>query len=452
MVDHIETLGRIVELVRTKRAVTRPEIMRVTDLGRTVITQRVDDGLAAGILREEDAAVSTGGRPSRVLGIRPDAGSVLAAVFGASRAHIAVADLAGRVIASEFVRVNVSQGPARVLAQLFGVYDRLQRENALPPLWCGAVGLPGPVDFPRGRTISPPIMPGWHDYPVRERLQEELGVPVWVDNDVNLMALGAWKETRESAMDDVLLVKVGTGVGAGLISQGRLHRGARGAAGDIGHMMAVNQSSVQCRCGKFGCLEAFAGGWALARDGREAALTGASPFLADALARVSAVSLEDVIDGAKAGDPVSGELITRSATLVGAALADLVSLFNPATVFVAGSLARAGDSFVDTIRSVTLRRSFSLATDDMVITRVSLAHQEGALGAAWLALDEIFRPQMLARWISAGSPRGIAAEDGPEGPNVRIRRDELRFPGEITPLYSVVAPESAGRGQSVSGR
>lgn len=442
MVDHTDTLSRVIGLVRTRQAVTRPDLARATDLGRTVIMQRVDEALAAGILREEDAVVSTGGRPSKVLGIRADSGTMLAAVFGASRAHIALTDLAGRIIASEFIVTDISQGPERELSILLSAAERLLEDQQPPPLWGATIGLPGPVDFPRGRAISPPIMPGWHDFPVRERLQSILGVPVWVDNDVNLMTVGAWKETRDAASDDVLLLKVGTGVGAGIISRGQLHRGAQGAAGDIGHMTAVEHSNVQCRCGRFGCLEAYASGWALARDGLESAVDGTSPYLGEVFSRQGSVRMEDVIDAAKAGDRVSRELVLRSATMVGTKLADLLSMFNPATVFVAGSIARMGDMFIDTIRAAALRRSFPLATDQLLITRVSLGHREGALGAAWLGLDEIFSPPMLSRWLGNGSPRGITVADGAPPLSLAAREQALTFPGEVTPLYSPVPADT----------
>ncbi len=137
-------------------------------------------------------------------------------------------------------------------------------------------GLPGPVEFAEGRPVVPPIMPGWDGYPVRERLSARYQVPAWVDNDVNVMALGELRAGIGRGEQELLYIKVGTGIGAGVVSRGRLHRGAQGAAGDIGHVSVLDDDSVLCRCGNTGCLEALVGGYALARDGLAAGRTGRS--------------------------------------------------------------------------------------------------------------------------------------------------------------------------------
>ena len=134
-------------------------------------------------------------------------------------------------------------------------------------LWGIGIGVPGPVEFATGRPVSPPIMPGWDGYPIRERFAARYGAPVWVDNDVNVLALGEWRSGVAAGHDDVVVVKIGTGIGAGIISGGRLHRGAQGSAGDVGHIQVVDDPAVVCRCGNIGCLEALAG-WRGARAAR----------------------------------------------------------------------------------------------------------------------------------------------------------------------------------------
>ena len=144
-------------------------------------------------------------------------------------------------------------------------------------LWGIGIGVPGPVEFGSGRPISPPIMPGWDGYPIRERFTQRYRAPVWVDNDVNLLALGEWRSGVASGHDNVVVVKIGTGIGAGIISDGRLHRGAQGSAGDVGHIQVTDDPAVLCRCGNVGCLEALAGGAALGRAGEAAASTAGAP-------------------------------------------------------------------------------------------------------------------------------------------------------------------------------
>jgi predicted NBD/HSP70 family sugar kinase len=270
-------------------------------------------------------------------------------------------------------------------------------------------------------------MPGWDGYPVGPHLERHFGAPAWVDNDANLMALGAWDRTRHIAGGNVVLIKAGTGIGAGILSRGRLHRGARGAAGDFGHVVVSGESGVQCRCGLFGCLEALAGGWALARDARDAVYARRSTWLQRRLDETGTVTGEDVIQGCLDGDAVCEHLITRSGTLIGQQLATLVSILNPSTVFLAGSLVRSGPRFLDAIASAVKPRALVLATDELLITPVPLNHYEGVIGGATLAADELFAPGMLARWLANGTPRGlsagtcIAADTATELPPMRQR-------------------------------
>ncbi|WP_413105144.1 ROK family protein [Streptomyces sp. Inha503] len=406
MTDH-QTLSLILGLIRSGAAVTRPDLARRTGLGRTIITQRVDHAIRAGLVTEGEPAPSTGGRPSRTLRIASDRGVILGVLFGASQLHAAVTDLDGTVLADRRMAWDIEAGPEASLDLLHEVSAQLLTPQLAPRLWSVCVGVPGPVDFARGTAVQPPIMAGWHAFPLRNRLEAHYDVPVWIDNDANLMALGAWDRTRQSAGDNVLLVKASTGIGLGLISRGRLHRGARGSAGDLGHTIVAEESRVRCRCGKYGCLEALAGGWALGRDARAAALGGRSSFLAERLdASDGPLAVTDVLEGCRSGDRVCTELITRAGELVGAQLATLVSVFNPSTVYLTGLLAQVGEVFRAPVADTVARRSLPLAVDELVITGSGLDGCEGVIGAAALAVDELTQPDMLGRWLSEGNPRG----------------------------------------------
>lgn len=432
MADHIQTLSLILNLIRNGQGVTRPELMRRTDLGRTVIVQRVEDAIAAGIVREQEIGVSTGGRPSKVLTLATDRGTILAVVFGATRLHIALADLSGHIFVDHDQEWDITAGPMVSLNRATQIAEQLLTEHSTPPLWAIAIGLPGPVDFAAGSPITQPLMEGWNGFPVQAKLQSHFGVPAWVENDTNLMALGTWTETRAAAGDNLIFIKAGTGIRAGLISRGRLHRGARGGAGDFGHVVMADESGTRCRCGKFGCLEAFAGGWALVRDAREAATAGKSPYLEARREHDQSLGIEDIIIGSLQDDAVCRELVVRAGRFIGAHLATLVSLFNPSTVFIGGSLARAGAPFLDAISEAVHRRSLPLATQNLVISRVPLDHHAGVIGAAQLALDELFSVRVLGGWLHRGNPRTL-----------RAHADEFTEPLELTSRAETIA-SSAG--------
>ena len=249
-------------------------------------------------------------------------------------------------------------------------------------------------------------MPGWDGYDVRGHLAERFHAPVWVDNDVNVMALGELRGGLAQGQRDVVYIKVGSGIGAGLVSAGRLHRGAQGCAGDIGHVAAVDGGDVVCRCGKTGCLEALAGGAALARDGAAAAASARSPYLAGVVASGRAVTATDVSAGATHGDPVCVELLSHSAHLVGEALARIVNFFNPSLILIGGGVAQAGDLYLAEIRQSVFSRSLPLATRSLQILRSPLGDMAGMRGAAFMVTDELFSRDLLGSWIGRGTPAG----------------------------------------------
>jgi glucokinase-like ROK family protein len=403
--DQVSALVAVLDLVRSGAALTRPELVRSSGLGRTVVTQRVADLIGYGLLAEGPLGPSTGGRAPRQLRFRAEAGRILVAELGASGLAVGLTDLSGRLLAHREEPADIAAGPESLLPRVEALFDALlEAEDA--PLWGIGIGVPGPVEFATGRPIAPPIMPGWDGYPVRDRLAARYAVTVWVDNEVNLMALGELRGGLARGAREMVYVKIGTGIGAGLVSGGRLHRGAQGCAGDVGHVAVADEAEVLCRCGNVGCLEALAGGAALGRDGQTAAAEGRSAFLASVLATAGRVEARDVARGADHGDPVCIELLTRSGRLVGEMLATLVNFYNPSLILLGGGVAASGDLLLATIRQTVYRRSLPLATRDLRLTRSPLDEEAGLLGAGFMVIDELFSPQRLAAWIEGRTPAG----------------------------------------------
>jgi glucokinase-like ROK family protein len=406
--EHLDSLVTVLDLVRTHKVKTKPALQRTSGYGRAVVTQRVSQLIDCGILEEGHLGPSTGGRAPRQLRLRADAGHVLVAALGATSIGTGIADLSGTLLTYHEEPNDVAIGPERTLGRVEELFDKMlaAREKTRPEVWGVGIGLPAPVEFSAGRPVSPPIMPGWDCYPVGHRLSRHYQAPAWVDNDVNLMALGELRAGLARDQTDVVYIKIGSGIGAGLISAGHLHRGSQGAAGDVGHVAVTDDDSVICRCGNTGCLEAIAGGAALARDAAAAAREGRSAFLADRLAQRDAITVRDVIEAAGHGDVVAVELLNRSGNLVGRMLAALVSFYNPSLVIIGGGVAAAGDMFLATIRQNVYRRSLPLATRDLRVVRSSNIETIGLRGAAFVVLDELFSREHLGQWINEGSPAG----------------------------------------------
>ena len=407
-----ETLDALIVVLNDVRfggSRSRTDIRDHTGLTRAVVAQRVSELVERGLLRETGVGTSTGGRRPRHVGFEAEAGHLLVADLGATSIDIAVTDLAGRILVHTSEPAVISAGPNAVLKRVDKLFARLvARAGARPGrLWGVGIGVPGPVEFRTGRPVSPPIMPGWDGYPIRERFSERYRAPVWVDNDVNVMALGEWRNGIARMHRNVVFVKIGTGIGAGLISDGVLHRGAQGAAGDIGHIQVVDDPTVVCRCGNVGCLEAVAGGAALARDGERAALEGRSPALATVLDATGTVTAEDVGRAAGHGDAASIGLLQASGRQIGMTLASIVNFFNPSLVVVGGGVASSGDVLLAAVRQAVYGRSLPLATRDLVVHNSVLGPIAGVTGAAVMVLDQLFTVACLPRWIDRGSPAGL---------------------------------------------
>jgi predicted NBD/HSP70 family sugar kinase len=386
------TAGTILDLVRNGHATTRGDLAAKTGLARSTIAQRVDTLLASELLVPGTDGASTGGRPPTTLAFNGGAGVVLAGDVGATHSRVAVTDLNGQVLAEFTEDVAVAAGPDVVLPWLERSFDRMLEESgrARSALRGVGVGLPGPVEFASGRPVSPPIMPGWNLHPVGARLSQRFGVPALVDNDVNIMAVGEhWTHWRDEAF--LMFVKVGTGIGCGIVAGGHVHRGADGAAGDIGHIHVPDHDDVVCHCGNVGCLEAVAGGAAMA----------------DRLARAGlhTRSSRDVVDHVLAGQPDAVRTVRQAGHAIGGVLATCVNVLNPAVIIIGGDVARAGEPLIAGIREVVYKRSLPLATGRLQIGLSKLGDEAGITGAAVMVLETILSPAAIDAAL-AGRPSG----------------------------------------------
>lgn len=377
----------VLALIRSGQATTRGQLIEVTGLARSTVAQRLEALLSSGLVIEAGEAASTGGRPPMLLGFNDDAGVILTADFGATHSRVAITNLGAQTLAEKTAEIDINLGPEQVLDWLQTSFEELLVESGLSAESVKGigVGLPGPVDFDRGMAVHPPIMAGWHEFPVSEHLRDRFGVPVLVDNDVNIMALGE-QFVMTPQVDDFIYLKVGTGIGSGLIFGGRIHRGADGAAGDIGHVQAASEDVV-CRCGNTGCLEAVAGGAALA-----AVLGQTHPGVQDT---------RDVVRLVRQGAKDASRRVREAGRKIGQVLASTVNLLNPALIIVGGDLAAAEQQLLAGIREVVYRRSTALSTTDLQIATSSLGDRAGVTGAAAMVIDHVLAPQNLEEAMSA---------------------------------------------------
>ncbi|MFC6081281.1 ROK family transcriptional regulator [Sphaerisporangium aureirubrum] len=379
---------RILRLLCDEGPLSRAEIGDRLGLPRTRVVADLERLTAGGLVQAAGSAASRGGRRSTLVEVHPDirfAGIDL----GVTSIDIEITDGRLKPIAAFGEAADVRSGPKNVLSRVNAIMAKLRAEGAYERLNGIGIGVPGPVSFRDGVPVSPPIMPGWDRYPVRELLAREHNCPVVVDNDVNIMAMGERCAGIARSAENVLFVKIGSGVGCGIFIGGELYRGPDGCAGDIGHIQ-VELDDPMCTCGHTGCLEALFSGIALERDATVAGRSGTSTALAERLATRGSVTAKDVAECAADGDTVATRLIRDGGGRLGSVLAGLVSFINPSMIVIGGGLAGLGHVLLGEVRSAVYRRSLPLATGNLPVVLSELGARAGVAGASFLASDLAF--------------------------------------------------------------
>ncbi|WP_411721092.1 ROK family protein [Mycetocola sp.] len=376
-------ISDVLDLFRTHGELSRTEVIDISGLSRSTVNQRLSSLLAGGLITAVKGGESTGGRPSSRFALNTERAIFLTADIGASGFTVAVCDLSGAALRHTKHVVNVWEGPERVLSDVYAAFEDLRGDE---DIWGIGVGVPGPVEFAAGRVVNPPIMTGWDRFDIAGWFTSRYDVAVIVENDANARAV---VESRQHHSDNLISLKLGTGIGSGLVFNGQIIRGNEGAAGDIGHTraaIATDVSALQCRCGNIGCVEAYAGGWALVRD-----------LEAEGLA-VSSVA--DVVDLVQRGDIRAVRLVRQAGRVLGEAVAELVSILNPGTIVVSGLLAECDEVLLAGVRERVYQRALPLATRNLTITRSVLGELAGVAGLALITADQIFHAATIDRLLT----------------------------------------------------
>jgi predicted NBD/HSP70 family sugar kinase len=385
----------VLSLLRGEGPISRAELARRSNLSRSTVSSIIATLLASDLVRETGTGNSQGGRRPIMIEFNYQSGYVIGIELGNTTLTVLLTDLAATVIRRAQRPFDITAGPGVCIPQVVALVNqtladaRIAREKIIGV----GVGVPGPLAFATGRPIAPPVMPGWHDIPLRSLIEEALGLRVFVENDANLGALAEHRWGAGRGWHNVAYLYLGNaGVGCGLILDGRLYRGDIGSAGEIGHLM-VEENGPACRCGSLGCLEAVVGAPALLERARAAGF------------RYERV--EDLAARALGGEERAAAMVAQAGEYVGVAVAGILNMINPGCVVIGGGLASAGDALLGPLRATLRRRSLAVAVEHVEIVSGALGADVVAIGAVSIVVQHAFGVPAMARASTGASQASV---------------------------------------------
>lgn len=361
------TTLRILDAVRTKQAISRADLARLLNLAPSTVSQKVSELLDEGLLEEQGQATTRAGRPPRILKA-PNSRTCYATVdLGTSHARYGYSDLNGRFLSVAERPIDTKKGPSHAIEEIVAHIRQDLADSDVPLRLAGlCLSVPAPVDTENGWVEQGANLPRWSRYPLQEVLTTTLGVPTLVINDANAMAIG--EHLQHPSLRHSIAVKIGRGIGTGIVIDSRPYNGATGASGDISHTRVANsEAALPCACGNMGCLETLASAQALLRQYQEQG--------------GEAQSVADFVRLAQEADPLATTLARQAGHHLGKILASVVSFFNPDAVFLGGLISTI-EPFVAAVRSSLYDRCHPLVTRNLIIEHASLGADAGITGAA----------------------------------------------------------------------
>lgn len=384
-------------IVKAEGPISRTEIVQLSGLSPATVSEITADLIVEGLIYEKAAGDSTGGRPPVLLALSQDAAYVVGLKLAEGHISAAMTDIEANILSALTVPVTGMDDLARAVAALAGAVEQVIAQASVPRerVTGVGIGLAGVIDTERGLCRFSPIL-GWRDVPLQERVEERIGIPVYIDNDVNTLAMAEKWFGAGQDVEDFLVVTVGRGVGLGIVVNGQFYRGTRGGGGEFGHTV-MSPDGPLCDCGKRGCLEAYVADPALVRAAREAAaqgrLGGVDP---------DGLDVERVTELARTGDETLRGIFGQAGQVLGMGIANLMNVFNPALIIISGEGVRAGDLLFGPMREAAARYAFDGLLGDTEIVVQEWDDEAWAWGAASLVLQEIYK-----------SPVGFAASVNP---------------------------------------
>ncbi|QPL05256.1 MULTISPECIES: ROK family protein [Actinomyces] len=406
---HVTQLSDLIAQARSyPQGVARADLVESLSMGRNAVDRRLRTAVEMGLLVPAGRGVSTGGRAPEMWRFNPDAATILTLSVSYRRTTAALMSIGGHVLERVTWDAGLLDEPAQVLADAVGHLTTLRSARPdLPPPWGVGVGLPTPVDFRDGSIVRPVAgtngLTSWTGLPLRRTLAEALQLSVWVDDEVNLMALAA--ASRVGAPKDLLYIRFSLGLGMGIVSSGQVHRGAGAASGEIAHIQMAGASGPSCRCGRRGCLETVVSGGAMEQAASTPQALKTSSYLRAVMSKQNEIRDIDVFRGVAQGDRVCVRIATEAADRLAIVLAVVTTTYNPGEIVLGGDVTASGQLFAQVVGQALRRRVLPSTSERL---RIRMGDPDDALiGACRLAADRLLSPHVMHTWLAHGSPVGV---------------------------------------------
>lgn len=395
------SLVELLNLVRSGAANTRQELERQSEFGRAVVADRLTMLGELGLVDESELGTATGGRAPRLVRFAARRASILVATLDQTAIGVGVADLSGNLLTEHHEAGDLTAPPEELTDRLTALFRwSIERHTAPGDLWGISLSVPGTVQGTADQDFlatTPPVLPAWEGFPLVETLTRTFGVPIWMRSSVETMTVGELHAGAGTGVRNLLFIKVGRRIGAGIVCDGQLFRGAHGAAGLIGSL-PVSAG------GRSGTLDAMAGSDMIQREGMAAAHDGRSAVLAEILRRGGEITAIEVSQAAQMGDGESVAILTRAGRLIGQVVATLANALNPELIVLSGSIVQTNDILLAALREAVYGASHPFVTRDLRIIRSQMGSSAGLVGAARVASEALFAPGFLKDWVLQGNP------------------------------------------------
>ncbi len=383
----------VLQLVRREGRISRADIAKQTRLSRSTVSSIITDLIEERLVTETGIGTSKGGRRPIILEFNYQASYIIGIEVGQTAIDAVITDLNARICHRRQMPFDIIKGPKDGMPQIKALINMMLAESPVGRGKISAigVGIPAPLNYRTGRTIAPPVMPGWDNVPIREELIQEFGLPVSVDNDANLASLAEFRwGAGQGAQNMIYVYMSSSGIGAGLIIDSHLFRGTIGSAGEIGHVtLNIAADGPGLSPSNAGSLETLASQPSLVRMAREQGLIGPHDTIDDLLASIS-------------HHAAVRQLLEQTAHYIGVAVAGIINILNPDRVVIGGRIPETSALFLDTIRNTVGQRGLSIAVQRASIVAGALGQHVVSLGAAALATERLFAPPVLERPATLG--------------------------------------------------